>query len=155
MNPRLRNTAALLGVTGMVALGAGCGTDDTSGVAASGSQSANAAETLPGDQSGTGSAPAPGTAPDDAAPGGAPDFSALAAKLGVSESKLQSAMEAARPQPGTAPTANPFAKLADQLGLSEAKVRAAMQAVMPQMGPPPSSGGAPAPSGAAAETTTS
>jgi hypothetical protein len=34
VNPKLRNTTALLGVTGMVALGAGCGTDDTSGGAA-------------------------------------------------------------------------------------------------------------------------
>ncbi len=121
MNPRLRNTAALLGVTGIVAL-AGCGTDDTSGVAAAGTQSAGA-------QTQSGSAP-PGR------PGQGPDVSALAEKLGVSEPKLQSAMEATRPEPGQAPSGDPSAPLAEKLGVSEAKVRAAMQSLMPQGAPP-------------------
>jgi hypothetical protein len=104
VNPRLRNTAALLGVTGIVAQSAG--TETPSGSAPQGQ------------------------------PRQGPDLSALAEKLGVSESKLQNAMEATRPEPGQAPSGDPSAALAQKLGVSEAKVRAAMQSLMPQGAPP-------------------
>lgn len=139
MKPRLRNTAALLGVTGMVAL-AGCGSDPASQADATNGQAADAASGQPQQ------------------PGQAPSLDALAAKLGVSTEKLQRAIEATRSDAGSAgqpPSTDPAAALADELGLSEAKVRAAMEALGPAGGPPaggrqgaPPSGSAPAQSGA-------
>ena len=85
------------------------------------------------------------------------DLSKLASALGVTEAKLQAAMQKNRPQPGEQPSgsgADMAANLAKELGLSESKVQAALKAFMPQGGPqnaqaPPS--GTPAASG----TTTS
>jgi biotin operon repressor len=79
-----------------------------------------------------------------------PDFSALAKKLGVSESKLQKAMQANRPQPGAQPSGM-AASLAKALGISEAKVSAALKDFMPQGGPP-SGGQAPPSSTAGAQS---
>jgi hypothetical protein len=83
--------------------------------------------------------------------GQAPDFSALAKELGVSEAKLQEAMEANRPSPGTQPS-DLAASLASALGLSESKVSAALKDFMPAGGPP--SGGQP-PSSSSADTQSS
>lgn len=138
MNPRLRNTAALLGVTGVVAL-AGCGGNDATqtSAAASGATDQQATQAPPGAQGQAG-----------------PDLSALAAKLGVSTAKLRSALEAARPEtgtPGQQPDRDPTAKLAQELGISRAKVHAALQELGPAGGPPqgaaPPSGTAPGQSG--------
>jgi len=68
-------------------------------------------------------------------PGGGPDLSALASKLGVSETKLEQAMQAARPTQGSSPQ-DMTAALAKALGVSEAKVQAAMQATRPSGTPP-------------------
>jgi biotin operon repressor len=139
VNTRLRSTAALLGVSGLIAV-TGCGTDGSSDVAAASGQPA-------GTQSQTGAPP--GQA------GQGPDLGALAEKLGVSEAKLKHAMEAARPQPGQAPDGDPFSALAEKLGVSETKVRSAMEPLMPQGAPPagrpPQDGG----SGTTARTTAS
>ena len=50
--------------------------------------------------------------------------------LGVSESKLQAAMQSARPTQGSSPQ-DMAANLAEALGLTEAKVRAALEATRP------------------------
>jgi hypothetical protein len=81
---------------------------------------------------------------------GRPDLSALAKDLGVSESKLQAAMQANRPAAGGAPT-DMAAGLAKALGLSESKVQSALDANRPSGAP---SGGGP-PMGSAPATTTS
>jgi hypothetical protein len=79
----------------------------------------------------------------------APDFSALAKKLGVSESKLQAAMQSIRPGQGAQPGADDMAaKLAATLGLSESKVQSALDLVRPSGAPggggtPPQGGSAP------------
>jgi hypothetical protein len=70
--------------------------------------------------------------------GQAPDLSALAKTLGVSETKLQKAMEATRPSAGSQPSSDRSAALAKELGLSATKVREAMQDFMPHGGRPPS-----------------
>jgi hypothetical protein len=78
-------------------------------------------------------------------PGGRFDLSALAEKLGVSESRLDEAMAAARPTDGQRPDASTMAEaLAEELGLSADKVQAALEATMPSGGP----GGTPPPDGA-------
>ncbi len=61
--------------------------------------------------------------------GGPPsaDLSAVAERLGVSESKLEKAMEATRPAAGSQPSADPTEALAKELGLDTDKVREAMQ----------------------------
>ena len=70
------------------------------------------------------------------AQGQRPDLSELAKTLGVSETKLQKAMEATRPTDGSQPSSDPSAALAKELGLDADKVREAMQDFMPQGGPP-------------------
>jgi biotin operon repressor len=85
-------------------------------------------------------------------PGGDRDLSGLAKSLGVSEAKLEAAMQNLRPnrQPGASGQQDMAAALAKALGLSESKVKAALEANRPdgaQGGPP--AGGAP-PSGATA-----
>lgn len=82
---------------------------------------------------------------------GRPDLSALAEDLGVTESKLQAAMEAVRPtDPSRMDPSSMAADLASELGLSTAAVQKALQANAPSGGPP-MGGGAP-PSGAAPAT---
>jgi hypothetical protein len=73
----------------------------------------------------------------------------LASKLGVSTSRLKTAMEKSRPDrtSGQPPTGDPTAALAKELDLSTAKVQAAMKAAGMGGGAPP--GGAAPPSGAA------
>lgn len=71
------------------------------------------------------------------------DLSALAKALGVSEDKLQSAMEANRPEAGSGDPGDMPANLAEALGLSTEKVQAALQDLVPQ-GVPPQGGQAPA-----------
>jgi hypothetical protein len=81
---------------------------------------------------------------------GADRFAAqLASKLGVSQARLEAALDSVRQQQGTSQTppsrSQMDAALAKALGVSEAKVAAAMQAVGPPGPPPgaPSSGQAP------------
>jgi hypothetical protein len=116
MNPRSRTLAVVLGA---VALAGAAGI----GVAAGGDSSAT------------------GTTPSMSRPGpGGFDLTALADELGVSESRLQEALEAARPsgdgagdprsaRSGMAET------LAEQLGLPVDEVEAALEATMPSGGP--------------------
>ena len=90
-----------------------------------------------GSDAATTSTAAPGTQTEQQPTGQPPqmDLSALAEALGVSEDKLQAAMEANRPQPGEQP-GEKAASLAKALGLSTEKVQAALQDLMPQGGPP-------------------
>jgi len=119
MKPRIRRLVVIAGAS--TALGvAGCG-------GAASSQNAGA-------QSGAGSQ---SQAAQGAAPGpGGFDLGALATKLGVTESKLRTAMQKARPSgtPGSGSATDPTATLAKELGLSTAKVRAALQALAPAGG---------------------
>jgi hypothetical protein len=133
MTPKFRRIAVFVGAA---ALAGGAGV----GVAAQ------------NDSSQAGAAPAI-TRPAQGGLGGRPDLSALAAELGVSESRLRAAIEATRPSgdPGSAPSGPPHgsdmaAALASELGLSVDKVRSAVQAVGAAGGGPPggsSRGGAP------------
>ena len=83
--------------------------------------------------------------PGPGGPGGGFDLTALADELGVSESRLQDALEAARPSGGGggpgAGAADLAETLADELGLPVDDVEAALEAVMPSGGP----GGGPPP----------
>lgn len=125
MSPSLRRIGAALGVAGALAAAAiGCGS----------STEGTASATQQGSQQQTQPSGAPGQGQ------GGPDLSALAAKLGVSESKLQSAMQAARPTQGSSPH-DMAASLAKALGVTEADVQAAMEATRPSgAGQPPRSG---------------
>ena len=83
--------------------------------------------------------------------GGGMDVSALADALGVTEAKLQAAMQKSMPQPGEQGSGQPggspgdmAANLAKELGLSESKVQAALEKLMPQ-GCPPAGGNGQAP----------
>ncbi|HWM12027.1 MAG TPA: hypothetical protein VNO82_21885 [Solirubrobacteraceae bacterium] len=79
--------------------------------------------------------------------GGPFDLSALAEELGVTEARLQQAMQSARPADGRRPDGSDMAAaLAEELGLSADKVREALETAMPSGGPgggPPPGGGAP------------
>lgn len=120
---RFRKIAAL-GAVGVLAAGAGA-------LATKGGQ---------GDAAGSSSAAVgPGVAQRGGAPPGM-DLSALANKLGVSESRLKRAMAAIRPrgravrpsqppQGGGGPPKQMAAALAKRLGLSTAKVEAALRSV--------------------------
>ena len=138
MNPKFRRIAAF---TGAVALAGGAG------IAAASYDGSDAA----------GSGPAL-TRPAQGGGRGGPDISALAGELGVSESRLRAALEAARPRsgggPGSAGSGPPDGTdmaeaLASELGLSVDKVQAALEAAMPfgdggpQGGAAPPAGGAP------------
>ncbi len=143
MNPKFRRIAVF---TGAVALAGGAG------IAAASYDGSDAA----------GSGPAL-TRPAQGGGRGGPDLSALAGELGVSESRLRAALEAARPRtggPGSGsgsgsggsgpPDGTDMAEaLASELGLSVDKVQAALEAAMPfgdggpQGGAAPPAGGAP------------
>lgn len=141
MNPRSRTLAVVLGAV-ILAGAAGIG------VAASGDSSTAGATPTMNRQGG---------------PGGRFDVSALAAELGVSESRLQAALEAARPAGGGGPPSADGATmaetLAEELGLSVDKVQEALDATMPSGGPggigggpgdggpPPGDSSSPAPDG--------
>ncbi|MEH3053248.1 MAG: hypothetical protein PGN13_04460 [Patulibacter minatonensis] len=156
-----RRAAAVAAIAAATVV-AGCGSG-------TGTPSANAG--------GRGSTAAQGGAPQDRAPGqGGPgamfDTAALAEKLGVSESKLETALQESRPSrgagqspDGTPPTSPPqgssgsgmddmFATLAAKLGVSESKVRAAFRSAMPQGGPP-NGGQAPGGSGSSSSSSSS
>jgi hypothetical protein len=126
MNPRSRTLAV---VVGAVVLAAAAGV----GVAATGDSSAG------------GSTPSMNR-PGPGGPGGF-DLTGLADELGVSESRLQAALDAARPSrdaggdPGSARSEMAEA-LAEELGLSVDKVEAALEATMPSSGPGAPPGGA-------------
>jgi hypothetical protein len=146
MTPRFRKVAVFVGAAAL-ATGVGVGVashgDDTASSQAAVTQRAGG----PGGPQG--------------GPGGM-DLSALAGELGVSESKLEAAMESARSSldPGSAPQPgdeDPMAAaLAKELGLSTDKVSAALESVRPQGGPggtPPAGGGTP-PDGSAGDDAT-
>jgi hypothetical protein len=126
MHRRLRHATAAIGAAAVLAV-AGCGTaDQASTTAASGT--AAAAQT--------------------GGPGGtlsAASLKTLAAKLGVSATRLKAAMEKSRPDTtsGQPPTGNPTAALAKELDLSTAKVQAAMKAAGMGRGGAPPNGSAP------------
>jgi hypothetical protein len=123
MNPRSRTLAVVVGAV-ILAGAAGIGVAATGG---SSSASATPSMSRPG---------GPGF-----------DLSALAKELGVSESRLQDALEAARPSAGGQPGADRSGMaetLAEELGLSVDKVQAALDATMPSGGP---GGGGGPPSG--------
>jgi hypothetical protein len=125
MKPRIRRLAMIVGATALVGA-AGCGA--------------------------AGQADSPSQQTDPPAANARPDLSALAAKLGVSTSRLETAMQATRPSPSSANAQDRAAALAKELGISEAKVRAALQSLGPPSRRPQGSGSAPAapPSGASA-----
>jgi hypothetical protein len=141
MQPRFRKVAVFAGAA---ALATGVGV----GVASQGGESSSSQAAM------TQRAGAPGG--PQGAPGGGMQLTALAEELGVSEAKLEAAMEAVRSSldPGSAPQPgdeDPMAAaLAKELGLSTDKVSAALESLRPQGGPrgTPPSGGAP-PDGAA------
>ncbi len=109
---------AALAASGVLAVGTvGCGSDDTN-------TQTNAGAVTPA------AAAAQGTPPQEAAP----DMSALASALGVTEEKLQSAMESTRPSdPSSGPPAqgDMAADLAEALGIDAEKVQDALRANMP------------------------
>jgi hypothetical protein len=136
MKPRLRRLAVFAG-TAVLAAGAGIGVAATNNDSSSGGSSSRSA---------------PGVSrPQQGAPGGM-DVSALADALGVSETRLQQAMRAARP---TDPSAGGgpdemIQALADELGLSADKVRQAFEDTLGNAGPPSGDGQtAPSSSGSA------
>ena len=106
-----------------------------------------------------GDSAAPGSSPSMSRPGGPGGFdaSALAEELGVSESRLQEAMAAARPSAGTRPGGTDMAEtLADELGIPADTVRDALEATMPSGdpggGPPPGDGSGAPPTGDASQS---
>ena len=62
------------------------------------------------------------------------DLSALADALGVSESKLETAMQAVRQTGAAGGPGTMAAALAEELGLSESKVQAALESFRPDGG---------------------
>ena len=125
MTPRSRRIAVFVG-TAVLAVGAGIG------VAAS-------SDSTPG------SADEPGMSRQMGPGGGGFDLSALADELGVSEARLQEAMQNARPADPGAARGGPddmIETLADELGISADKVREAFESAMPQgRGTPPGGAG--------------
>jgi hypothetical protein len=120
---RLRHTAAAISATALLAV-TGCGADQAA--TAAGGTTAAAQAGAPG-----------GTLP-------AASLKTLAAKLGVSTTRLRAAMEKTRPG---ATSGDPTTALAKELDLSTAKVQAAMKAAGMGGGGPPN--GAAPPSGTA------
>lgn len=154
MSPIKRKAAVLLGTAAMFGA-AGCGattsgsSDSTAAAPATqaSAQTAGAPPAMTG-QAGTAAqgTQGPGGGQVGGPGGGPPDVSSLATALGVSTTKLQAAMDATRPQPGTTGTAPPSAStmaadLAQELNLDEDKVAEALKSFMPQGGPPPNSTG--------------
>ena len=126
MNPRSRTLAIVLGAAALAGA-AGIGVAATGDSAAS---NASPSMSRPGGPGG----------------GGGFDLAALADELGVSESRLQEALEAARPSGGGpgAGRSDLAETLAEELGLSVDEVEAALEATMPSGGPgggPPGSDG--------------
>jgi hypothetical protein len=126
MHRRLRHTTAAIGAAAVLAV-AGCGTADQASTTAAGGTAAAA-------QAG--------------GPGGAlsaASLKTLAAKLGVSTSRLKAAMEKSRPDvtSGKPQSGDPTAALAKALDLSTVKVQAAMKAAGMGRGGAPPSGAAP------------
>jgi biotin operon repressor len=121
VKPRVRKVAVIVGASALLGA-AGCGATTQTSTSAAGTSAA--------------------------ARTGGPDVSALAAKLGVSTSALQKAMQATRPsQPSSGSQSQAqdrAAALAKELGISEAKVRAAMQSLGPPSGQSQGNGSAPA-----------
>jgi hypothetical protein len=114
MTPRFRRVAVFVGTA---ALAAGTGI----GVAASNDDSAS-----------TPNRSAPGIGgpqgPGGGRPGGRIDVSALAKALGVSETRLEEAMQSTRPTtPGPGSQDDRVQALADELGLSADQVRQAFE----------------------------
>jgi hypothetical protein len=130
MTPRFRRVAVFVG-TAALAAGAGIGVAASGGDASTdaGNRSApGMSQPLPGGGSGGGGG---------AAPRGM-DISALADALGVSEARLQEALQAARPSgPGGGPD-EMIQALADELGIDADKVRAAFEDAFGGNGGPPS-----------------
>jgi hypothetical protein len=89
-----------------------------------------------------------GDTPTMSRPGGGFDHSALAEKLGVTETELQQAMESARSTGGPPDPSRMAQALADELGLSLDEVQAALEETMPQRGGP----GGPPPDGATSQS---
>jgi hypothetical protein len=136
MDPRFRKVAVFVGAA---ALATGVGV----GVASQGDETSSSQAAM--------SQQARGPGGPQGAPGGR-NLSALADELGVSEDKLEAAMESVRSSMdrGSAPQQNgedPIAAaLAKELGLSTDKVSAALESVRPRGGPgrtPPADGTAP------------
>lgn len=128
MKVRTRAVAALAAAGALAAGVVGCGDDGQS--TASAQQPGQAAQ----QQSGTAQ-----NAPQQQ--GTPPGLSTLASALGVSEAKLQSAMESTRPTDPSSgpPSASEMATdLAKALNLDVDKVTAALQDSMPSGGAPPS-----------------
>jgi hypothetical protein len=149
MNPKFRRIAVFVGAA---ALAGGAGI----GVAAQGN--ADQPSSTPGL-----TRPAQGQGGPGGQQGGpgAQRLTALAEALGVSESRLHSAIEKIRPsrEPGSAPGGRPdssdmAAALANELGLSVDKVRSALEAAGPAGrgpgGAPPAGGAAPGGTGGVA-----
>jgi hypothetical protein len=119
MNTRFRRVAVFVG-SAAIATGAGIG------VAAQGDSSSP-------DRSSS----APGVTRPQGGPGRSFDISALADELGVSEARLQTALENSRPTtPGAGGPDEMIQALADELGLSAAKVREAFEATLGSAAPP-------------------
>lgn len=153
MNPRFRKVAVFVGAAA-VAGAVGVGVATQGGEASGGSRDGIARQVADGQ-----GMPGPG----------AMDRSALANALGVTESRLEAALQSARPSPGSGaggapsdPGEDPLvAALAQELGISEAKVAAALEQLRPPgrgMMPPGNGGGTPpswstAPDGSTAPST--
>jgi hypothetical protein len=75
--------------------------------------------------------------PPGAGPRGGGSLSGLAGALGVSESRLQQAMQKIGPPTGGAGPGEMAAALGKELGLPTAKVQSALQSLGPGGGPPP------------------
>jgi hypothetical protein len=126
MTPRFRRVAVFVG-TAAIAAGAGVGVAAQSDSSPDRSSGAPRMTRQPG-------------------PGGGLDISALADELGVSEARLQLALENSRPAtPGAGDPDEMIQALADELGLSADKVREAFAAALGSGDPPqaPDGGGAP------------
>jgi hypothetical protein len=98
--------------------------------------------------SGAAGARAPGTGPPA---GRAPFAAALAAKLGVAQSKVEAALQSVRQQLGSGQARpSPWAfetALAKALGVNRGRVAAALQSLRPPGPPPGAQSGQPSPQG--------
>jgi hypothetical protein len=117
MHVPFKQSAAFLGVTAVIAL-AGCGSSSTTASTGSAAGGTSAAHTQSG-----------------GAPAGR--LQSLAGELGVSVTKLESALQSVRQSTGSHPAGDRTAALAKALGISEAKVRNAMPSNVPPAGARP------------------
>ncbi len=127
MQARSRKVAVFVGAA---ALAAGVGV----GVASQGGDSAASAR--------GGSLSQRAGGPGQGGPGGM-DLSALAGELGVTEARLEAAMQAVRQTaaPGAGGPDAMAAALAEELGLAESKVADALESFRPDGGAPPDGSG--------------